>query len=113
MKNRSDGLEKLIGENSRMIKDMKDEIGRTTEQISGMMETIEFVCSEVKDLKQRVDVIDSRTKKKRLVPLNEKKRLAHLEAYTRRWDLRIHGIPEKEREMSVSVTVILNLYTCS
>ncbi len=98
VKNRSDGLEKLIGENSRMIKDMKDEIGRNTEQISGMMETIEFVCSEVKDLKQRVDVIDSRTKKEEINSTEREKRLAHLEAYTRRWNLRIHGIPEKERE---------------
>ncbi|KAL1252322.1 hypothetical protein QQF64_020118 [Cirrhinus molitorella] len=96
VKNRSDGLEKLIGENK--IKDMKEEIGRNTEQISGMTETIEFICSEVKGLKERVNVIDSQTKKVEIVSTEQEKRLAHLEAYTRRWNLRIHGIPEKERE---------------
>ncbi|KAL0185667.1 hypothetical protein M9458_017337, partial [Cirrhinus mrigala] len=90
--------EKLIGENSQMMKDMKEEIGRNTAQISGVMETIEFICSEVKDLKERVDLIDSRTKKEEIISTEREKRLAHLEAYTRRWNLRIHGIPEKERE---------------
>lgn len=45
VKNRSDRLEKLIGENS------DEEIGRNTEQISGVMETIELISSEVKYLK--------------------------------------------------------------
>lgn len=68
---------------------MKEEIGRNTAQISGVMETIKFICSEVKDLKERVDLIDSCTKKEEIISTD---------AYTRRWDLRIHGIPEKERE---------------
>ncbi|KAI2646720.1 Anaphase spindle elongation protein 1 [Labeo rohita] len=95
VKNRSDGLEKLIGENLRMIKDMKEEIGRNTAQISGVMETIEFICSEVKDLKERVDLIDSRTKKEEIISIEQEKRLAHLEAYTRRWNLRVQRKKEK------------------
>ncbi|KAL1256512.1 hypothetical protein QQF64_012057 [Cirrhinus molitorella] len=85
VKNRSDGLEKLIGKNLRIIKGMKEE-------------TIEFICSKVKGLKERVNFIDSRTKKEEINSTEREKRLAHLEAYTRRWNLRIHGIPEKEKK---------------
>lgn len=88
----------LIVENSRIIKDMKEEVGKNTEKISSVLETIDFICNEVKDLKQRVDFIDSRTKKEEINSTEREQRLANLETYTRRWNLRIHGIPEKDKE---------------
>lgn len=82
--NRSDALEKMVGDNAL--------------KIEGLKKTVDFICAELNDVKGKVGLIEAR------VSSEEKKmefcetRIADLERYSRRWNLRLHGIPEKEGE---------------
>ncbi|XP_016117266.1 uncharacterized protein [Sinocyclocheilus grahami] len=96
--NRSDALEKMVGENSRVIASMKETINENTRQISGVKDVIDFMSAEVKDLKVKVGATESLAKRVEFNWHEQEKRLLHLEAYSRRWSLRVHGVPESERE---------------
>ncbi|KAI2647996.1 Cyclin-K [Labeo rohita] len=63
----------MVGENSCGITNMKESINENTKQISGIKDVIDFMSAE-------------------------EERLLHLEAYSRWWNLRVHGVPEGERE---------------
>lgn len=81
---RSDSLEKLVSNNAM--------------KIEGLKKTVDFVSAEVKDMKVKVDHLASR------LQLGEQRietcetRLADMERYSRRWNLRLRGVPEKEKE---------------
>lgn len=62
--NRSDALEKMIGENARVIASMKESINENTRQISGLKDVIDFTSAEVKDLKVKSVATESLAKKK-------------------------------------------------
>ncbi len=96
--NRSDALEKMVGENSRGIASMKESINENTKQISGIKDVIDFMSAEVKDLKVKLGVTESLAKRVELNSRQQEERLLHLETYSRRWNLRVHGVPENERE---------------
>lgn len=96
--NRSDALEKMIGENARVIASMKESINENTRQIFGLKDVIDFTSAEVKDLKVKTVATESLAKKIELNSQEQERRLLHLEAYSRRWNLRVHGVPETERE---------------
>ncbi|ROL41441.1 hypothetical protein DPX16_6839 [Anabarilius grahami] len=82
--NRSDALEKMVGDNAL--------------KIEGLKKTVDFVCAELNDIKGKVGHVETRlnTEEKKM-ELCEK-RIADLERYSRRWSLRLHGVPEKENE---------------
>lgn len=92
--NRSDALEKMVGENSSM----KESINENTKQISGIKDVIDFMSAEVKDLKVKLGVTESLAKRVELNSRQQEERLLYLETYSRRWNLRVHGVPENERE---------------
>ncbi|ROI25341.1 hypothetical protein DPX16_22726 [Anabarilius grahami] len=96
--NRSDALEKMVGENSRVIASMKESINENTRQISGVKDVIDFMSAEVKDLKVKVGATESLPKRVEFNWHEQEKWLLHLEAYLHRWNLRVHGVPESERE---------------
>lgn len=96
--NRSDALEKMVGENSRVIASMKETITENTRQISGVKDVIDFMSAEVKDLKTKIGATESLAKRVEFNSHEQEKRLMHIEAYSRRWSLRVHGVPESERE---------------
>ncbi|KAL1259016.1 hypothetical protein QQF64_009593 [Cirrhinus molitorella] len=81
---RSDALEKMVGENAL--------------KIEGLKKTVDFVCAELNDIKGKVGQFEARlnTEKKKMEQCE--KRIADLERYSRRWNLRLHGISEKENE---------------
>ncbi len=60
--NRSDSLEKMVGENSRGIASMKESINENTKQISGIKDVIDFMSADVKDLKVKLGVTESLAK---------------------------------------------------
>lgn len=82
--NRADGLEKMITNN--------------TMHIEGLKRTIDFVCAEIRDIKAKVTVNEKRIscEEKRVTAAEQ--RIAELEAYSRRWNLRLYGVPEAEKE---------------
>ncbi len=69
-----------------------------TKHISGIKDVIGFMSAEVKDLKVKLGVTESLAKRAELNSRHQNERLLHLVAYSRRRNLRIHGVPENERE---------------
>lgn len=88
---RSDTLEKLVEKNSQVINEMKAEVSVNTKQISELKETIEFICADVNAMKPRLKQAEKSAE-------DHEKRLTLLEGYSRRWNLRIQGIQEKNGE---------------
>ncbi|KAL1251868.1 hypothetical protein QQF64_019664 [Cirrhinus molitorella] len=76
---RSDSLEKLLSSNAV--------------KIEGLKKTVGFVSAEVK-----VDQLTSRLKLGEQRIESCETRLSDLERYSRRWSLRLRGVPEKEKE---------------
>ena len=67
-------------------------------KIEGLKKTIDFVCEEVKDIKGKVSTLEKKS-------VNEEKRvdacqqrISELERYSRRWNLRLYGVAEGEKE---------------
>lgn len=81
---RSDVLEKMVSENAL--------------KIEGLKKTVDFVCAELNDIKGQVSHVEKRlnTEEKKMGFCEQ--RLIDLERYSRRWNLRLHGVTEKERE---------------
>ncbi|MEQ2195634.1 hypothetical protein XENOCAPTIV_016057 [Xenoophorus captivus] len=74
-----DTVEKLVIDNS-----LKTE---------GFKKSIDFAIEEIKDVKKRVNSIENRTKKDDTL-LEREKRLIDSERYSRRWNLKLYGVPE-------------------
>lgn len=96
--NRSDALEKMVKENAKVIASVKDAVNENTKQITDVKTAVEFVSSEINDVKVRIDAMELQAKKIDVKTSEQDKRLSHLEGYTRRWNLRVYGMLEKERE---------------
>lgn len=81
---RSDAIEKMVSENAL--------------KIEGLKKTVDFVCAELNDIKGKVSHVETRlnTEEKKMGFCEQ--RLTDLERYSRRWNLRLHGVNEKERE---------------
>ncbi|KAG1931133.1 hypothetical protein F2P79_021804, partial [Pimephales promelas] len=77
---RSDAIEKMVGEN--------------TMKIEGLKMTIDFACREIKDVKKRVESMEKCVKKEEEEVVHLKVRVTELENYSRRWNLKLFGIPE-------------------
>ncbi|KAG1953593.1 hypothetical protein F2P79_009160 [Pimephales promelas] len=77
---------------------MKEVINENTKQITSVKEAIEFMSEEVNSLKLKYGVVEAKVGKVDQATNEQERRLAHLESYSRRWNLRFHGVPEKERE---------------
>ncbi|ROI63299.1 hypothetical protein DPX16_0570 [Anabarilius grahami] len=63
------------------------------------------MSEEVNCLKRKYGAVESKVSKMEQTIFEQGRRLAHLESYSRRWNLRIHGVPEKEKE-EVNLQVI-------
>ncbi len=58
---------------------------------------MDFVCAEINDIKGKVNHFETRLNTEEKMGFCEQ-RLTDLERYSRRWNLRLQGVPEKERE---------------
>lgn len=82
--NRSDTIEKMVSENAL--------------KIEGLKKTVDFVCAELNDIKSKVSHAETRLNAEEKKMVFCEQRLTELERYSRRWNLRLHGVTEKERE---------------
>lgn len=89
---RSDKLESMIAIN--------------TSHIAGLKEKLDFVCDDVKKVKTRVSQIESSLSKEanRINVLES--RITEMERYSRRWNLKLHGLPENIDEKNVRKEVV-------
>ncbi|KAL0148394.1 hypothetical protein M9458_056294 [Cirrhinus mrigala] len=67
-------------------------------KIEGLKKTVDFVSAEVKDVKVKVDHLTSRLQLGEQQIETCETRLADLERYSRRLNLRLRGVSEKEEE---------------
>uniref|UniRef100_A0A1A8JAE1 L1 transposable element RRM domain-containing protein n=1 Tax=Nothobranchius kuhntae TaxID=321403 RepID=A0A1A8JAE1_NOTKU len=81
---RSDDIESMVREN--------------TLQTDGLKKTIEFVSVEMKDMKGKVCDLEKKVTKEEGRVDNCQQRISELERYSRRWNLRLHGVKEAEKE---------------
>ncbi|KAL1252624.1 hypothetical protein QQF64_017317 [Cirrhinus molitorella] len=88
----------MIGENTRAITSMKEVINENTKQFTNVKEAIEFMSAEVNSLKAKYGVVESTLGKVEQTIMEQDQRLSQLESYSRRWNLRLYGIPERDGE---------------
>jgi len=81
---RSDALKKLISDN--------------TLRIEGLKKTIDFACAEIKDIKEKNTALEKRIANDEARLNSAELRIAELESYSRRWNLRLFGVPESDKE---------------
>lgn len=79
---RADGMEKLINNNAM--------------RIEGLKKTVDFVCSEVKELKVKISNAEKCIDEEKNHRNRLENRIRELEGYHRRWNLKLYGFPEKE-----------------
>ncbi|KAK7878416.1 hypothetical protein WMY93_034339 [Mugilogobius chulae] len=80
---------------SKLINKRMDDLAL---QLVGVKKTVDFVCEEIKDVKGRVKTLEMRvTKEVDRLDTNQQ-RIADLERYSRRWNLRLLGVKETEKE---------------
>ncbi|XP_042571989.1 uncharacterized protein LOC109075527 [Cyprinus carpio] len=77
---------------------MKETVNENTKQIADIKTDVEFVCGKLNDVKGQLGLMEIIAKKFEVKSSEHEQRLSHLEGYTCRWNLRIYGFPEKERE---------------
>lgn len=96
----------IVAKLSALINSRADSLeSMVTMKIEGLKKTIDFISEEVKDMKAKLKEVDAKTKmeEKRLVSCET--RIAELERYSRRWNLRLAGVPEKDFE-NITATVV-------
>lgn len=96
--NRVDALEKMVSNNSSVIAEVKEGVKENTTKITGLMEAFEFICADIKTMKHRVDHIESKIKEYETSHGTQEKHLAHLESYTRRWNLKLWSLEQKDKQ---------------
>ncbi|KAA0705276.1 hypothetical protein E1301_Tti009859 [Triplophysa tibetana] len=88
----------MVKNNAQAIASMKETVIENAKQIADLKKAVEFVSDEVNDVKVKLGAMEAEVKKMDSKSAEQEKRLSHLEGYARRWNLRIYGVPEKEKE---------------
>ncbi|KAK7879348.1 hypothetical protein WMY93_033871 [Mugilogobius chulae] len=87
---------------SKLINKRMDDLAL---QLVGVKKTVDFVCEEIKDVKGRVKTLEVRvTKEVDRLDTNQQ-RIADLERYSRRWNLRLLGVKETEKEDARKIAI--------
>lgn len=81
---RSDNIESMVSTNAL--------------KIEGLKKTIDFVCAEIKDVKSKVCTLEVKMAKEEKRIDTCQQRVSELERYSRRWNLRLYGVEESEKE---------------
>lgn len=89
---RSDKLESLIQENKTVITDLKKQIHSICEDVNAVKDKVAQVEQLYHEEKKRTGVLETR--------------ITDLERYSRRWNLRLNGIPETVENQQVRLEVI-------
>lgn len=75
--------------------------------------TIDFVCAEMKDMKGEVCDLEIKVTKEEGRVDNCQQRISELERYSRRWNLRLHGVKETEKEDVRGKVIEMYQFFCS
>lgn len=81
---RSDNIESMVSANAL--------------KIEGLKKTIDFVCAEIKDVKSKVCTLEVKMAKEEKRVDTCRQMVSELERYSRRWNLRLYGVEESEKE---------------
>jgi hypothetical protein len=73
-------------------------VGVNTMVIEGLKKTVEVACGEINDVKTRVAKVEKNVERVEKNNNVYHRRLTDLEQYTRKWNLRLYGLPEVENE---------------
>ncbi|XP_070410757.1 uncharacterized protein [Nothobranchius furzeri] len=95
---RSDTLEKMVSGNSVVISEMKKAVQENTKHITAVKESFDAVCVELNDMKGRIADFESQLEQYKANAETQEKCISHLENYSRRWDLKLYGLPEREKQ---------------
>lgn len=88
-------------------KNMEKLISENTLKIEGLKQTIDFICADIREVKEKVTKVDAQAceTEKKMCAVDQ--RVAELENYSRRWNLRLYGVPEnKEQDVRTQVMKI-------
>lgn len=98
-------IEKMQEESLRRLQSLETTVKDNTQTIKSVTDSLEFLGKQVEDVTLHVDSLQSQveTLVKENTVLRDK--CSNLEAYQRRWNLRVAGIPERAGE-DVKKTII-------
>lgn len=100
----------IIGTLSQLINSRSDELKRIVEDntahITSLRGDVEAICQQIGEVKNKVDQLDAafEGEKERVGKLES--RITDLERYSRRWNLKLHGVTEKVEDKNVRQEVI-------
>lgn len=88
----------MVSDNSIAISEMKKAVQENTEHITAVKESFDAVCAELNDMKSRVVSVEAQLEKYKAIAEAQEKRISHLESYSRRWNLKLYGLTERDKQ---------------
>lgn len=98
LNSRADALESMINKNSVAIAEVKMEGKENSKQISVLKADYDSMKTELVALKERMEKIESQPQSSSNASAAHMRRLSNLEDYSRRWNLILQGLGEKEHQ---------------
>lgn len=98
LNSRADALEIMINKNSVAIAEVKMEGKENSKQISILKADYDNMKTELVALKERLEKVESQPQAYSHASAAHMRRLSNLEDYSRRWNLILHGLGEKEHQ---------------
>lgn len=80
LNNRSDALEKMASQNSAVTVEVKDTIKENAKQIEYIKQSFEFICADIRSVKDKVDHLEMQLAKFQETCDAQKKQLSRLES---------------------------------
>lgn len=84
----------VVASLSKLINERMDGLAL---QLDGVKKTVDFACEEIKDVKKRVGTLENRMTKEESRMDTHQQHIFDLERYSRRWNLRLLGVKENEK----------------
>ncbi|KAK7929432.1 hypothetical protein WMY93_005827 [Mugilogobius chulae] len=95
---RADEVGGMVQKNCEAIAEVKAEVKGNTVQINAMSVSLDQMCAELISIKERVDLLETQAKATTVNTSAFMSRLSLLESYSRRWNLKLHGLEENEQQ---------------
>lgn len=93
-----DATKEIIGTLSQLINTRSEEIkamvNENSMKIEGLKKSVDFAFQEIQDIKGRMNKVEDCHKKDQSLLSEIQKRVEENERYSRRWNLKLHGVPE-------------------
>lgn len=85
---------------------MENLINANALKIEGLKKSIDFAFDEIKAVKTRVDTVERKTNKDGATIVELQQHLTDTECYSRRWNLKLYGVPESVTKEDVKKEAI-------